>query len=170
MRLVAYWWQCHFCLGKVLIDLTPSFLAILLTAWCRILFEKLIVTQLVKEYPALFMEPKGSSPCSQRPSTGPYPEPAESSSFHWSSLTKTILIIKAERQWSFWKRVMFHWYDERNWKEVKTKETWISWSKYGLVDEVHRSVNMTEKLHCVLTNTIMMKVCVCRMNLRFTLR
>jgi hypothetical protein len=28
-----------------------------LTPWRRILFEKLIVTQLVKKYPAFFMEP-----------------------------------------------------------------------------------------------------------------
>jgi hypothetical protein len=26
--------------------------------------------------PASFMEPEGSSPCSQKPATGPYPEPA----------------------------------------------------------------------------------------------
>jgi hypothetical protein len=30
--------------------------------------------------PAFFMEPEGSSPCSQKPATGPYPEPAEFSS------------------------------------------------------------------------------------------
>jgi hypothetical protein len=36
---------------------------------------KLIVTQLIKKYPAFFMEPEGSSPCSQKPATGPYPEP-----------------------------------------------------------------------------------------------
>jgi hypothetical protein len=41
-----------------------------LTPWCRILFEKLIVTQLIKKCPALFMEPKVSSPCSQKPATG----------------------------------------------------------------------------------------------------
>jgi hypothetical protein len=34
-------------------------LTYLLTSWCRILFEKLIVTQLVKKYPAFFMEPEG---------------------------------------------------------------------------------------------------------------
>jgi hypothetical protein len=33
-------------------------LTYLLTSWGRILFEKLIVTQLVKEYPAFFMESK----------------------------------------------------------------------------------------------------------------
>jgi hypothetical protein len=30
----------------------------LLTPWCRILFEKLIVTQLVKKYPAFLRNPK----------------------------------------------------------------------------------------------------------------
>jgi hypothetical protein len=33
---------------------------------------------------AFFMEPEGSLPCSQKPATGPYPEPAESSSPHRS--------------------------------------------------------------------------------------
>jgi hypothetical protein len=56
-------------------------LTYLLTPWCRILFEKLIVTQLIKKCP-LFMEPEGSSPCSQKPPTGPYSEPDESSSPH----------------------------------------------------------------------------------------
>jgi hypothetical protein len=51
----------------------------LLTLWSRIFFEKLIVIQLIKKYPAFFTEPEGSSPCSQKPATGPYPEPAESS-------------------------------------------------------------------------------------------
>jgi hypothetical protein len=47
------------------------------------------VTQLIKKYSALFMEPEGSSSFSQKPATGPYPEPTESSSrkiqfFHFS--------------------------------------------------------------------------------------
>jgi hypothetical protein len=50
-----------------------------LTQLCRILFEVLVVTQLIKKYPAFFMEPDGSSLCSQKPAAGPYPEPAESS-------------------------------------------------------------------------------------------
>jgi hypothetical protein len=56
----------------------------LLTPWYRALFEKLIVTQLVKKYPDFFMEPEGSLPCTQKPGIGPYPEPAESSSPHRS--------------------------------------------------------------------------------------
>jgi hypothetical protein len=56
----------------------------LLTPWCRILFEKLIVTQLVKQYPAFFMETEGSFPCSQKPATGHYSESDESSSSHRS--------------------------------------------------------------------------------------
>jgi hypothetical protein len=53
-----------------------------LIPWCRILFEKLFVIQLVKEYPAFFMEPEGQLPCPQKPATGPYSEPVESSSSH----------------------------------------------------------------------------------------
>jgi hypothetical protein len=53
-----------------------------LTSWCRILFEKLIVIQLVKKYAAFFMEPEGSLPYSQKPATGPCPELTESSSPH----------------------------------------------------------------------------------------
>jgi len=38
----------------------------------------MIVTQFVKQYPAFFIEPEGSLPRSQKPATGPYPNPAES--------------------------------------------------------------------------------------------
>jgi len=37
-----------------------------------------------QKYPAAFMDPEGSSPCSQKSATGHYPEPAESSSPHRS--------------------------------------------------------------------------------------
>jgi hypothetical protein len=33
-------------------------------------------------FPSNFKEPEGSSPCSQEPSTGPYPEPVRSSPYH----------------------------------------------------------------------------------------
>jgi len=55
----------------------------LLSPWCRIFFEKLLVTHVIKQT-AFFMEPEGSLPRSQRPATGPYHEPAESSSPHRS--------------------------------------------------------------------------------------
>jgi hypothetical protein len=61
-----------------------TLLTYLLTSWCRTLFEKLIVIQLVKKYPAFFVETEGSLPCSQKPATGPYLDPAVSSSPHQS--------------------------------------------------------------------------------------
>jgi hypothetical protein len=39
---------------------------------------------LSKKYPAFFIEPEGSPPCSQKPATETYLEPAESSSPHRS--------------------------------------------------------------------------------------
>jgi hypothetical protein len=50
----------------------------------KIFFEKLIVTQHVNQQTAFFMEPEGSSPCSQKPAAGPYLESVESSSPHRS--------------------------------------------------------------------------------------
>jgi hypothetical protein len=41
------------------------------TPWCRTIFVKLIVTQVVKKYPAFCMEPEGSLPSSQKPTVGP---------------------------------------------------------------------------------------------------
>jgi hypothetical protein len=35
-----------------------------------------------QEFPQYCMEPEGSLPCSQEPSTGPYPEPDQSSPYH----------------------------------------------------------------------------------------
>jgi hypothetical protein len=43
----------------------------------QVLFKKLIVTQIVKKYPAFFWNPKVHS---QKPSTVPYPEIAEANS------------------------------------------------------------------------------------------
>jgi hypothetical protein len=58
-------------------------LTYLLITWCRILFEKPIVTQPVKKYPAFFMEPEGSLACPQKSAIGPYPEPAESNCMNY---------------------------------------------------------------------------------------
>jgi hypothetical protein len=44
------------------------------TLWSKVLLEKLVVAQLSKKFSAAFLEPEGSSPCSQEPATGPYPE------------------------------------------------------------------------------------------------
>jgi len=90
-------WSCgcsfvrHFCciyysrLNCVNVENSDTYLlTYLLTLWCRIVFEKLIVTQLVKQYPTFFMESEGSLPGSQNPATGPYPEPIGSSSLHRS--------------------------------------------------------------------------------------
>jgi hypothetical protein len=48
-----------------------SLLTYLLTPWCRILFEKLIVTQLVKKYPALLRNPKVHHRVHKSPSLDP---------------------------------------------------------------------------------------------------
>jgi len=45
----------------------------LLNPWSRVVLEKLIVTQLVKEF-RTFMEPEVSLPCSHEPTTRPYPD------------------------------------------------------------------------------------------------
>jgi hypothetical protein len=37
-----------------------------------------------QKYPVFFTKPEGSLPCSQKPATGPYPEPTESSASHGS--------------------------------------------------------------------------------------
>jgi hypothetical protein len=50
-----------------------------LRSWA--LLEKLPIVHLLKKFPA-FYGTQGSSPCSQEPSTGPYPEPDRSSPCH----------------------------------------------------------------------------------------
>jgi hypothetical protein len=66
-----------YLLTYLLIYLITYLLTHSFTPWCRTLLEKLIVTQHVKKYPASFMEPEGSLPCSQKPATGPCPQPAD---------------------------------------------------------------------------------------------
>jgi hypothetical protein len=39
------------------------------------------------------MEPEGSLPCSQNLSTGPYPEPSQSSSYHSHPTTRRNILI-----------------------------------------------------------------------------
>jgi len=56
-----------------------NILHIILTPWSRVLFEKLIVSQLVKTIPAFYGAHR-SLPCWQEPATGPYRQPDQSSS------------------------------------------------------------------------------------------
>jgi hypothetical protein len=46
------------------------------TVWSRVILDKLIVAQVVKNSPP-FMEPEGLLPCSLEPAAAPYPEPDE---------------------------------------------------------------------------------------------
>jgi hypothetical protein len=76
--IFIFWIRCtgYLSIMEVSRVVTSNYL---LTPWCRTLFEKQIVTQIVKKYPDFFMEPEGSLPCTQKSATGPYPEPDESS-------------------------------------------------------------------------------------------
>jgi len=64
-----------------------------ITAWNRVLLEKLTGSQLVKKFPH-FMEPKGALPHSRMPATCPYPEPDHSSTCppHPTSLRSIIIL------------------------------------------------------------------------------
>jgi hypothetical protein len=62
----------------LLMELSPSWEA----AYCAA----------IQEIPSNFKEPEGSSPCSQEPSTDPYPEPVWSSPYHPKYL-RSILIL-----------------------------------------------------------------------------
>jgi hypothetical protein len=50
--------------------------------------------------PPHFMEPEGSIPCSQKPSTGPYPEPYQSTPSHPISLKIHFNIVHPPTSWS----------------------------------------------------------------------
>ena len=60
------------------VDYGDMLCVVVLTAWSTVLLEKPTGSQLVKNSPN-FMEPEGSLPHSQMPTTCPYPEPAPSS-------------------------------------------------------------------------------------------
>jgi hypothetical protein len=86
--------HCYFVFVLISFLLLTGFLLTwFLLPWCKILFENLIVTQVVKQYPALFMEYKDPLPYSQKPVTGLCPEPAESSSPHRSLSPKVHLNV-----------------------------------------------------------------------------
>jgi hypothetical protein len=55
-----------------------SFVTYLLTPWSRVLLEKLTGSQIVKKFPAFYMEPEGSLQQSQVPAICPYSDPARS--------------------------------------------------------------------------------------------
>jgi hypothetical protein len=53
-----------------------------------------------QKFPQYFMEPEGSLPCSQDPSTGPYPEPDRSSPYHPNLSKIHFKIIPPPTSWS----------------------------------------------------------------------
>lgn len=59
----------------------------------RVHLQKLMVAQMVKKV-LVFMKPGDSSPWSQEPAVGPYPEPNESISALSVSLTHILILIR----------------------------------------------------------------------------
>jgi hypothetical protein len=58
----------------------------------------------IQEIPSNFKEPEGSSPCSQEPSNGPYPQPVRSSPYPPILSLRSILILPTHLRWGFkWK-------------------------------------------------------------------
>jgi hypothetical protein len=53
----------------------------------------------IQKIPSNFKEREGSSPCSQEPSTGPYPEPVQSSPYHLVLSPRSILILSTHLWW-----------------------------------------------------------------------
>jgi hypothetical protein len=53
-----------------------------LISWTSVRLEKPPVVQLLKKFPRILCKRKGSLPCSQGLSTGPYPEPDQISPYH----------------------------------------------------------------------------------------
>jgi hypothetical protein len=97
VQLIRGLYRCHlvnpegcisvrnFIMYVIFIFLLKSFsMATVFTPWSRTFFEKSIDTQLVKQYPAFFMESEGSLPCSQKLAIRLYPQPVESNSPHRS--------------------------------------------------------------------------------------
>jgi hypothetical protein len=69
--------------------------------WSRVL-EKLTVTQLVKKFPAFFLEPEGSLQCSQQTPTGPCMHPVHIFTPNLSNIQSNIILpsTPGSSEWS----------------------------------------------------------------------
>jgi hypothetical protein len=135
--------------------LTDTLLTYLLTLlyflilWCRILFEKLTVTQLIRKYPAFFMEPQGSSPCSQNPATGPYPDPAESSSIPISRRSRSEAFRNVSQQINVYPHAQ-----PPNWRTTLCRLSATAYSIYSQLPSVSGgllSIRNLRTRHAVVT-------------------